>query len=205
MDAREIFEDLKQRVITLNIEPEANLNISDLAEQYGVSRTPVKEAIIYLEAEDWIYRNGNHFTVSPLTLDRMRDNTEIRLILEVEANVLAMKRMTPAVMADLDSILHKISLLDGSPDNEEMVNLDMEFHKTIYHATGNGQMAALLERMLFGYLRFWLSRSHNHMSDDFFLQAQEMVEAIRNGDEAKLRELTVSHIKLSLTTIVGMF
>lgn len=205
MDPREIFEDLKQRVISLDIEPEASLNLSDLAAYYGVSRTPVKEAVIYLEAEDWVYRNGNHFSVSPLTLDRMRDTTEIRLILEVEANVLAMRRMSPAALAVLDGILAKISNLDGVADNEELSRLDSEFHRTLYQATGNKQLAALLERMLSGYLRFWLSRPQNIMSGSFFHQAQEIIQAIKEKDEAKLRELSVAHVKQSLNAIMGMY
>ena len=205
MDPREIFEDLKQRVISLDIEPEASLNLSDLASYYGVSRTPVKEAVIYLEAEDWVYRNGNHFSVSPLTLDRMRDTTEIRLILEVEANVLALRRMTPDTLATLDGILDKISNLDKVDDNEELSRLDTEFHRVLYQTTGNKQLAALLERMLSGYLRFWRSRPQNIMSGSFFHQAQEIIKAIKDKDEAKLRELSVAHIKQSLNAIMGMY
>ncbi|MCB2190129.1 MAG: GntR family transcriptional regulator [Deltaproteobacteria bacterium] len=205
MDPREIFEDLKHRVVSLDIEPEANLNLSDLAAYYGVSRTPVKEAIIYLEAEDWVYRNGNHFTVSPLTLDRMRDTTEIRLILEVEANVLALRRMTPDTLAILDRILEKISNLDKVEDNQELSRLDTEFHRVLYQATGNKQLAALLERMLSGYLRFWRSRPKNVMSGSFFHQAQEIIKAIKDKDEAKLRELSVTHIMQSMNAIMGMY
>ncbi len=205
MDPREIYEDLKQRVITLDIEPEASLNLSDLAAFYGVSRTPVKEAMIYLEAEDWVYRNGSHFTVSPLTLDRMRDSTEIRLILEVEANVLALRRMGPETLATLDGILAKISNLDKVADNEELSRLDTEFHRILYQATGNKQLAALLERMLSGYLRFWRSRPQPLMSGSFFHQAQEIIQAIKDKDEARLRELSVAHIKQSLNAIMGMY
>lgn len=205
MDPREIFEDLKRRVISLDIEPEANLNLSDLASHYGVSRTPVKEAIIYLESEDWVYRNGNHFTVSPLTLDRMRDTTEIRLILEVEANVLALRRMTPEILAALDDILRKLSNLGHVQDNEELSRLDTEFHRILYQATGNRQLAALLERMLDGYLRFWRSRPQTIMSGSFFHQAQEIIKAIKDRDETRLRELSVAHIKQSLNAIMGMF
>ena len=90
MDPIEIYEDLKQKIIWLDVSPDSTLNQAELAENYGVSRNPITIALTRLDAEDWILRHGSHFVVSPLTLVRMREITEIRSVLEMQANLWAM-------------------------------------------------------------------------------------------------------------------
>jgi len=95
MEPEKIYELLKEKIIWLDLMPESDLNLSELARSFGVSRTPIKEALIYLQAEGWILRNGSHFPVTPLSLDRIRGTAEIRSIMEAQANIWAMDRITP--------------------------------------------------------------------------------------------------------------
>lgn len=204
MDPNAIFDDLKQKIIWLDLEPGATLNLVELAKSYGVSRNPVMLALTRLASEEWVVRQGVHFVVSPLTIDRMREITEIRSVMETQANVWAMNRMTPEGLAALRDLRDEIKALRRNVTRKEIVGLDFRFHQMIYRQTRNHQLARLLERLLSHYLRFWLSSPGNIDPDVFFREALAIVDAIEAKDEKRLRAASATHIKESLDTIMGL-
>jgi DNA-binding GntR family transcriptional regulator len=151
-----------------------------------------------------VIRQGVHFVVSPLTVDRMREITEIRSVMETQANVWAMNRMTAEGLAALRSLRKEIQALDKKAVKKEIVQLDFKFHQIIYQQTRNHQLAGLLERLLSHYLRFWLSSPGQIDPDIFFKEALEIMDAIEAKDEALLKSTSASHIKVSLDTIMGL-
>ncbi|MBW1929727.1 MAG: GntR family transcriptional regulator [Deltaproteobacteria bacterium] len=204
MDPIAIYEDLKERIIWLEIEPGRTLNLTELAQTYGVSRNPVMIALTRLNAEEWVIRNGVHFVVSPLTIDRMRELTEIRAVLEIQANIWAMNRITEQGLAELRALRDEIKSLTSAATNRQIVQLDFRFHHLLYRQTQNHQLAQLLERLLSHYLRFWLSGPHKIEIDSFFREALEIIQAIETKDEVRLRAASSAHIKVSLDTIMGI-
>ncbi len=203
MDSNKIYEALKSKIIRLDHKPESVLNLSELADQFGVSRTPVKEALIALQAEEWIMRQGTHFIVTPLSLGRIREVTEIRMVMEVQANIWAMERMTPDGMEGLRRIREEILALDAKTPNEVIVDFDLKFHRHIFRASGNTQLAGILERLLGHYLRFWLSVPRRIDITDFFSESLELIEAFDRKDEGMVRDCTTRHIRDSVAEIMG--
>ena len=88
--ANKIYSLLREKIIWLEIMPETILNLTELAKEFKVSRTPIKEALILLQGEEWVLHYGPHFMVTPLSIDRLRDITEIRSALEIQASIWAM-------------------------------------------------------------------------------------------------------------------
>ena len=204
MDPIAIYEDLKEKIIWLEIEPGRTLNLTELAQTYGVSRNPVMIALTRLNAEEWVIRNGVHFVVSPLTIDRMRELTEIRAVLEIQANIWAMNRITEQGLVELRALRDEIKSLTSAATNRQIVQLDFRFHHLLYRQTQNHQLAQLLERLLSHYLRFWLSGPRKIEVDSFFREALEIIQAIETKDEVRLRAASSAHIKVSLDTIMGI-
>jgi DNA-binding GntR family transcriptional regulator len=204
MDPSEIYSDLKDKIIWLDLEPGHTLNLVDLAQSYGVSRNPVTIAVTRLVSEEWVERKGPQYVVSPLTLTRMREITEIRSVLETQANLWAMQRIAPGEIGQLQELAAEVRNLDESTSNKEMVKLDVKFHSILFSATRNNQLATMLERMLCHYLRFWLSFPQSINRASFFDQALEMIHAIEAKDEARLVAASMKHIKISLDEIMGI-
>ena len=204
MDPNKIYEDLKEKIIWLDLAPDSTLNQVELAEAYGVSRNPLTIALTRLDTEEWVVRHGTHFVVSPLTLDRMREITEIRSVLETQANLWAMHRMSPAGLNELRTLSNQIKKLGARPSNREAFELDLRFHRIIYRETHNHQLATLLERLLSHYLRFWLASPREIKKEAFFNDTLEMIRAIEVKDEISIRASTSAHIKLSIDKIMGI-
>lgn len=204
MDPIAIYEDLKKKIIWLELEPGITLNLVELAGSYGVSRSPVMLALTRLNSEEWVVRNGVHFVVSPLTIDRMREITEIRAVMETQANIWAMNRITPEGLDELKKIRDEIQNLNATATKKQLIELDFKFHRVIYRETHNNQLGQLLERLLSHYLRFWLSSPRNINPDTFFKEAREIIQALEARDEVGLRAASTAHIKVSLDTILGL-
>jgi len=204
MDPVAIYEDLREKIIWLDVSPDSTFNQAELADAYGVSRNPVTIALTRLAAEEWVVRHGSHFVVTPLTLARMREITEIRTLLEAQANLWAMHRMSPKGLADLKALSNEINKLSPRAGKREMVRLDIDFHKIIYRETQNNYLAQTLERLLSHYIRFWLSGPQEINKETLFKETLAMIQAMQDKDEISLRASTAAHIKLSLDKIMGI-
>ena len=197
----QIYRDLKRQIIWLEVKPEAILNQSRLAQVYGVSRNPVTLALTRLEARGWAVRRGAHFMVSPLNLAGIRENTEIRLALEVPAGLWALRRMTPDLFKKLDRLRTRIQNLAGDAANRKMVEMDLEFHRLLYTAARNHQAAGMLERLLCQYFRFWLSFPREIDKNSFFIQTLDMIRAVEQKDEKAMEAACRRHIEISVEEI----
>ena len=204
MDPLQIYDDLKQKIIWLELDPGMTLNMEELADTYKVSRNPITLALTRLEVESWVVRHGSHFVVSPLTIDRVREITEIRSVLEIQANVWAMHRISPEGLNQLQALKEDIHRLEDDVGNREIVKLDVRFHRLIYRETKNQQLAEMLDRMLSHYLRFWLASPNIIEKDKFFQEAVEIIESIETKDEIRLNAASIAHIKSSLDEVLGI-
>ncbi len=205
MESEKIHELLKEKIIWLDLMPESLLNLSEMAKSFGVSRTPIKEVLIILQGEGWLLRQGSHFMVTPLSLERIRETTEIRSIMEVQGNIWAMYRITPEELAALGELEKEILQLDDMASNRQMIELDVKFHRRLFQGTKNSQLAQLLEQLLSHYLRFWLSIPREINPKSFFAETLEIIRAIKAKDEARLRAAGAAHIKKSVDEIMSTF
>ncbi|MCG8618074.1 MAG: GntR family transcriptional regulator [Desulfobacterales bacterium] len=203
MDPDRIYAALRKKIIHLELAPESVLNLSDLAKEFQVSRTPIKEVLISLQAEEWIMRQGSHFIVTPLSLERIREITEIRMVMEVQANLWAMERITPAESRRLNELREQIHTFDANAGNQEIVDFDFDLHHFIFSITKNANLARILERILSHYLRFWLAIPRQIDHKDFFVETLELMDAIDQRDADLIRECTTSHIRNSVAQIMG--
>jgi DNA-binding GntR family transcriptional regulator len=204
MDPIAIYKDLKEKIIWLDLTPGSTLNLAELADSYGVSRNPIMIALTRLNVEEWVVRQGVHFVVSALTVDRMREITEIRSVMETQANIWAMNRITPQGMTELEKVRDEIKALKADAAKKKIVQLDFKFHRLLYRETRNQQLAQLLERLLAHYLRFWLSGPGEIIPEKFFTEALEIYAAIETKDEDRLKAATIAHVKVSLDKIMGL-
>ena len=199
-----IYQKLKDEIIWLDIRPGTMIDMAEVANRFCVSRTPVKEALVHLNADGWTVRQGSHFISSPLTFNLIRDLTEIRSFMEIQAYTWAMYRISSQGVEKLESIVHELSTLKNITPNRKIVEIDFKFHTTLFHATGNKELFTFLERILCHFMRFWLSRDRAIEPETFFKETRAIIKAIKEKDEINLRAATIGHIKSSLDEIKGL-
>ena len=199
-----IFETLRKAIISGDISPGERLMEVSLADQMGVSRTPVREAIRRLEAEGlvtMIPRKGTH--VSELTVKDIMDVLEVRGALDKLATGLASKRMQPAQIKALEGI-HKQYVINVEKDNiEGAIRRDVEFHDAIYSASGNPRLIAMSSALREHVYRFRvIYMADVHIAENVLREHDEMLKAMRNSQDDLASELAEKHIRNQMETII---
>jgi len=203
LEIKKIYNSLREKIIWLDLVPEKVLNISELADSFGVSRTPIKEALIYLQAEGWVLRHSTHFMVTPLSLDRIKSINEMRSVLEVQAYRWAMQRITNEEIDILNQIEHEMKIIKPDAGRKRIVELDFKLHTTLYKATRNNQLSELLERLLSQYIRFWLSLQKEVILSSLFEEPMKIIKAIKEKNPKDLSILTEKHIKKTMDDLLN--
>ena len=122
----------------------------DLAEQLGVSRTPVREALGRLAMMGLVEaRSRRGYYVKQYTAEEMTDLYEFRKILEVNAARLAAQNATASQMQEFKEILVRSEKLAGTPANHvKTVELDLNIHGLIARASGNESLHLAINSLM---------------------------------------------------------
>lgn len=199
-----IFETLRKAIITGEIKPGERLMEVAIAEQMGVSRTPVREAIRRLEAEGLVTmvpRKGTH--VSELSSKDIIDVLEVRGALDKLAAGLAAKRIKPQQLRALESI-HKQYIAFVEKENiEGAVRKDIEFHDAIYAASGNSRLIGVLSTLKEHIYRFRVIYLRDmDIAEHVEQEHRQILDALKEGNEQLAAELAEKHIKSQMESIV---
>ena len=122
----------------------------DLAQQLGVSRTPVREALGRLAMMGLVEaRSRRGYYVRQYTAEEMSDLYEFRKILEVNAARLAAQNSDSSHLREFESILIKSEKLVANPINHaKTVELDLEIHNLIARASGNDSLREAIQNLM---------------------------------------------------------
>ena len=150
-----VCESLRNAISKGVLKPGERLMEIQLAEELGVSRTPVREAIRKLELEGYVVmlpRRGTY--VSSLTIRDVNEVFEIRTSLESLAAALASERITDEEMDNLQRFLVQFANDIKSGDMEHIVDTDMKFHDALYQASRNNRLVGIISNLRDQLTRF---------------------------------------------------
>lgn len=184
-----VYDRLYTAIISGRFEPGKSLTIRGLAEEFGVSPMPIREAIRRLVALGALeMRSTRRVTVSKMTEERFREIVETRTLLEPEIAAKAMPNVTPELLEQLEKIDDEIADAIEREDPDAYSIKNREFHFTLYKAANSPIMLRLVESiwLQFGpFMRIVVGRLGGSLVVDQHVNA---MEAIRNNDEGALRE-----------------
>ncbi len=136
------YQLLRQRILAGEVQPAEPLFEIHLAEQLGMSRTPVREALQSLARDGYLEElPGRGFAVPRRSLDDLRQFFELREVLEAAATRFASLRARPEEITQLDALCARY---EDEPDLEAWNQIGASFHATIIDAARNARLAALL-------------------------------------------------------------
>jgi DNA-binding GntR family transcriptional regulator len=189
-----VFESLREAIISGILEPGERLMEIQLAEEMGVSRTPVREAIRKLELEAFVVmipRKGAY--VAGVSHKDVADVFEIRSALEGLAAGLAAERITEEEIEQMERIL---LYRQGDEMNlEEIVESDTDFHALVYKASRNQRLIQILENLREQIQRFRAtSLAVPGRIKDAIDEHRGIVEALARHDVEEAQTLAMSHI-----------
>lgn len=141
-------EQLRRRIISLDLEPGALLVESQLMEQLACGRTPLREALQRLHDEHLVVSLPRRaISVADLTVTGLQQIYEARWSLEPELGRLAAQRITDEQLEHLRDRLEGQMPIASSASAFEITAWDMAFHRAIAEASGNRYLIAALDRL----------------------------------------------------------
>lgn len=199
-----VYHTLRDAILMGKIQPGERLMEVKLSKSMGVSRTPVREAIRMLEEEglvDIVPRRGA--LVSPISEQSLKDLLQVRRALDILSAELACENMTENDIKALRHAYHVFSSAMTSEDYAEIADKDEAFHDIIYKATGNQKLCQVLDILKKNMYRYRLEyvkyQDRRAMVKE---EHVEMIEALKNKDKDRVRELMKLHIDHQEETIL---
>jgi DNA-binding GntR family transcriptional regulator len=136
---------IKSHILSLDLPPGTRLVVDALAEQLGVSRTPVREALRALVAQGLVTYDGNTYVVTTYTRPDVEDLFAIRRALEALAVRQASQRMSSGTVGELRALCERGQGSIAVGDTEFLISMDLQFHTIISQASQNARLQGLLD------------------------------------------------------------
>lgn len=141
-----LYRQLRERVLHGKISPGAALTLRGIGAEFGVSMTPAREAVRRLVAEGALSMSGSGRVATPeLSNERIEELANIRALLEPELATRALPRAHLALIERLETINARIGQMAAHHDAPGYIQMNLEFHRTLYLRAQAPAMLALTE------------------------------------------------------------
>jgi DNA-binding GntR family transcriptional regulator len=188
-------EEIRERIISLNLPPGSVIDEASLMDELGLGRTPIREALKLLEAENLVVivpRRG--IFVAEIGLNHLQQIHEMRLALEPMAARLAAQRITPARLSQLQLCSADMEGV-GARDIPSIYRVDRAFHRILARASGNELLVRDITQHYNLALRLWnLVQEWLQPEDLGMITHVELIEAVAAHDPDHAEAVMIEHI-----------
>lgn len=192
-----IYNTLRDEILSMVLEPGSPLDEVRLSERFGMSRTPVREALLRLSSDGLVTTLPNRNTIVSIIdfADLPTYFDALSLMYRVTTRAAAQKRgadMMASIRAEQDAFSKAVE----NHDALDMINANREFHVAIAKAGGNPYYTNFFARLLDEgrrILRLYYSTFNDHLPRQYVDEHELMIAAIENGNVEEADRLAVEH------------
>lgn len=195
----DLLDTLRNRIVNLEYPPGMTLSDKELGQEFGVSRTPLREVLRKLKEMGLVTilpRYGTH--VSVVDIHDIRCAFDVRLKLEGLAGAAAARRITSDSLEDLHSLVKGLDVLNQSGEHEPLAKmaLDARFHKIVYKAAENHILYDFLDNLYGRCARAWnASLGGVDPLTENIEQLRGIYLALKRRDAAEAARLCEEHVQ----------
>lgn len=202
--AEQVYEDLRSQIVNGTLRPNQRLIEVEVAGQFAVSRTPVRESLQRLAAEGLVTPVRRGWAVKERTLEEIREIYEVREALEGYAARLAAERIEPEQLALVTRIAEERERVARIPANRQLlVSSNDRFHAEIFKACGNARLIERIERNLDYYYNVHVAALYDE--EDWRQSTRQhfdLVAALQTHNGTAAEQTTRQHIRDALRIIL---
>lgn len=203
----EIYQYIKDQIILGDIQGNDQIKISQLSKELGVSRTPIRDAILMLENEGLVITEANSRTyVSPINLDEISDIYEMVALLEAHVIDEAMEKITDKDIQNLKAINKQFKEAARRGDIVEMLEADTELHSYVTNLSSNKKLLDILSSLKEDIrrieIKFYKKDNDKNRS---FEQHNKFIELLEAGDIEGTKENIRKNWKDTLNTVLEIY
>jgi DNA-binding GntR family transcriptional regulator len=201
-----VLTELRRAIVTGELRPGEQVLQDALAERFGVSRVPLREALKILEGEGQvIYRPHRGYFVAELDLDDLREVYRIRDLLESEAVRVAVPRVTEPELAELSAALDDVERAAAAGDLVRMAEANRRFHFGLIEAAHLPRLSRLV-RVLWDATDvyrslYYVDEAHRDTVHD---EHRAVLDAVRSGNAEGAVDLLRAHRERAVLALEGV-
>lgn len=195
-----LFRTLRDRILADEYPAGHIILEKEICEEFGVSRTPFREAIRKLQE----FRLVNAVPkagifVTEIDIREVKEAMEVRINLEPLAAELAAKRHTAEQKAQLKRLVKRMENLQKKPNDIKKLDIDKAFHSLIWQSCNNSILKGTLKRLKLVYARLWRSSHAGYATDEEAADhLNQMLECFEKKDGETAAKLMKDHIISSM-------
>jgi DNA-binding GntR family transcriptional regulator len=199
-----LYQQLLEEVLEGDLRPGEILVETALGKRFGVSRTPIREALRMLEQDGVLERVNRGMRVRQTSSEEVLEIYGVRIILEAAAARDAASRRSDYDLATLDRIFGTMAAAE-SASPAELAAINRSFHHAIWQAAGNRTLADMLERLAV-HLRRYPATTYQRPGrwEEALEEHRRLLEAIRDRDPDKAAAVAEQHMKASRDVRIDM-
>ncbi len=201
-----VFEALMDAIMLGQLSPGERLLEVQLADEMGVSRTPVREAIRRLELEGFVVmvpRKGAY--VAGLSIQDVESVYEIRTALECLAVDLAAKRMTDEDLTELEALSDELHDTWQSGNVENWAILDSHFHESLYKFSRNERLGLVMANIMEQLSRYRIICLANaSVRENSLAEHRKLITALKARDCEAAKIAATEHIQNTKQSLIDM-
>lgn len=191
-----MYQIIREQIISGQRKPSERLLEMKIAEELGVSRSPVREALRMLEQEGLLISCENGLAVYPMKFGEMEEIYQCRMATEPFAAFLATYKLNAEDLNNLDEFINQAGLAYQRESYQEVVEFNTKFHDLITKSSGNQRIIKIIESLKSFTI---LSRNTElrvyRRPIDYLLEHKLILQALKNRDSDLVNEIMRMHIE----------
>ena len=202
--SQKVYRALKTEIIKGSLKPGTKLSEGKIAEQMGVSRTPVREALKELAAEGFVKMNPNQaVVVSNASVEDVQEVLQIRGVLEGLAARLVAPIINREEVKELEKYLKQMEYCISKDDALAFSEMDAEFHELILNICGNNRLIQFRKNLSDQAHRYRIRSLNIPGRLKYSLKEhRDIVEALKRKDSEQADRLSQKHVENVLKNIL---
>ncbi len=206
----EVVDRLREAILRGLFAPGDRLREEQLADALGVSRGPIRNALLQLEREGMVMRRRNRGAiVARLSRVDLEEVYSLRLAIEPVACAWAARNANERDLTDMQSIINGYqSRLTRKVTVQEAAEADLSFHDVVYRAARHRRLMRLWQDIRPQVYVFLLAREYVRAREfrDIMITNHSTIRAvISSGDEERAREVAIEHVQTSYQRVLGVY
>jgi DNA-binding GntR family transcriptional regulator len=200
--AERVASELREEILQGDIAPGAGLSQQSIAERFGVSRIPVRDALQTLAGEGLVRPQSNATAVvTGMSVVELQELYELREAIEPLATQIAVPNVG---RADLLTMRKQLEVMEEHTDTRTWLAANADFHAAVYRRAGRPRMIELVEQLRrlvdrYMYLHLEVIGQIDHVTSEH----RGILAAVESGDAALAARLTREHLATSHDFILG--
>ncbi len=185
-----IVSTIRSAIVNGQLRPGTRIAEPELAEKFGISRTPIREAFRQLESEGFISvipRKGA--IVASFSAQDVSNFYDLKMILEGYAAKTATMLLSESEITRMETLNRQMELASGKKDLRRVLELHNEFHDIFLRACGNEKLHQIVQNMVMQFQRFRMILAMPGKVEGSIEQHVEIIDAFRKRDPALAEKL----------------